>query len=269
MSNDENKSLLVFTFIFLCLGNLVLYSPSQAFPVLPSSFYGAIQVDGANVAPGMNIRALIGGQVLAEEVTLMYEGASVYTIHVPGNDNDTQEVDGGREGDQITFEIGGLVAEQTATWHSGTSVELNLTVSSQDQDSEPIAVDTPSPTQEDQETTGEMTPTESLSGSLNPTPQVPSPTPQPAQSIPTPTQIAGAIPVPTTVSNPLLSLADSQADIQSETIEQVSSDQASSANEETTPGDQFGILSSTEFFLVIGGIIVIGAAAILIWTQRK
>jgi hypothetical protein len=267
--STTNIKSFILLIVLLCLGNLLLFSPSQAYPVLPSSFYGTIQVDGTNVEPGTSIKALIGGQAFAEEVTLVYEGVSVYTIHVPGDHNDTHEVDGGREGEQITFLIGGLVAAQSGTWHSGTNVELNLTVSSQDQDSETNAVDTPSPTQGDQETTGLITPTEFTPGSSKPTPQVPTPTPLPAQSIPKPTRIAEAIPAPITVNNPEPSLADAQADVQSEIIEQGSSDKISSANEASTSVDQFGILSSTVFFLVLGGIIVIGAAAILIWAQRR
>jgi hypothetical protein len=252
--------------------------------VVPSSFYGTIQVDSANIEPGTSIKALIQNQVIAEGFTLMYEGASVYTINVPGDDNETPEVDGGREGEQIFFEVGGLVAEQTGTWHSGTNVELNLTVSSQDQDTETIAVDTPSPThtinqpedsrstqstQTVHEPTWVKDQTETPTGSSNPAATVSSSTPQPAKLIPSPTQIDEAIPVPTTVNIPELSLGDSQVKIQSEIVEQASSDQTSSAIEESSPRDQFTILSRPELFRVIGGIIVIGAAAILIWTQRK
>jgi hypothetical protein len=275
---------LFFLIIFLCLGNLFLYSPSQAYPVLPSSFYGTIRVDGSNVEPGTSIKALFENQVFAEGVTLIYEGASVYTINVPGDDNDTQEIDGGREGEQIFFEVGGLVADQTGTWHSATNVELNLTVTSQDHDSETVVLDTPSPTQaidqtEDsgsaessqtvQETSELITPTESPPGYFTSTAIVPSPSPQSAQIILTPNLIDEAIALPTTINNPEPSLGDSQIDIQSATTEQTYSDQTSPAVEDSLSGNGFEIRTRPELFLVVGGIIVIGAAAFLIWIFRK
>jgi len=120
----------IFILVLLCVSNLFLYSSSRAFPVLPSSFYGTVQVDGANVQPGTSIKAMISNQVFAESKTIMYEGKSVCSLTIPGDDNDTSELDGGQEGDQITFEIGGVAADQTGEWHSGTNVELNLTASS-------------------------------------------------------------------------------------------------------------------------------------------
>lgn len=273
-----------FLIIFLGLGNLFLYSPSQAYPLLPSSFYGTIQVDGANVEPGTRIKALFENQVLAEGVTLMYEGTSVYTINVPGDDNDTRDIDGGREGEQIFFEVAGLVADQTGTWHSGTNVELNLTVTSQDLGSETVVLDAPSPTQgidqseysrsaentqTVQETSESITPMESPPGSFTSTAIVPSPSPQSAQIILTPNLIDEAIALPTTNNNPEPSLGDSQIDIQSATTEQTYSDQTSPAGEDSLSGNGIGILTRPDLFLVVGGIFVIGAAVLLIWIFQK
>ena len=273
-----------FLIIFLCVGNLFLYSPSQAYPALPSIFYGTVRVDGANVEPGTSIKVLFENQVFAEGVTLMYEGTSVYTINIPGDDNDTQEIDGGREGEQIFFEVDGLVADQTCTWHSGTNVELNLTVTSQDQDSETVVLDTPSPTKaidqtEDsglaestqtvQETSELFTPTEYPPGSFTSTVIVPSPSPQSTQIILTPNLLDEAVALHTIISNPGLSLGDSQIDIQSATTEQTYSNQSSPAVEDSLSGNGFKIRTRPELFVVAGGIIVIGAAAFLIWIFRK
>lgn len=251
---------------------------------MPSSFYGNIQVDGANVGPGTSFKALIGNLVFAETHTLIYEGSSVFTINVPGDDIDTPEVDGGREGEEIFFEIGGLVADQTGTWHSGTNVGLNLTVSSKDQVSETVVLDTQPPTQtinqpEDsgstwrtqtvQETYRFITPMESPPGSFIPITTAPSSTLQPVQIIPIPNLIEEARADSTTVHNPEPALDDSQVDIQSATIEQESPKQYSSAFEGSPPGSQSRILSRPELFLVVGGIILIGAAAILIWIRGK
>jgi hypothetical protein len=270
--------------IFLCLGNLFLYSPNQAYPVLPSSFYGTIQVDGANVKPGTIIKALLENQVFAEGVTLMYEGTSVYMINVPGDDNYTQEIDGGREGEQIFFEVGGLVADQSGTWHSGTNVELNLTVTSQDQDSDTVVLDTPSPpqdidkheysgstdsTQTIQETNELITLADSPPGSFTSTAIAPSASPQSAKIILIPNLKDEATVLPTSINNLELSLVDSQIDIRSATTEQKYSDLTSRAVEDTFSSNGFGIRIRPELFLILGGIIVIGAAAFLIWIFRK
>jgi hypothetical protein len=252
--------------------------------VLPSSFYGTIQVDGANVEPGTSIKALIENQVFAEGHTLMYEGTSVYTINVPGDDNDSQEVDGGREGDEIIFEIGGLVADQTGTWHSGTNVELNLTASYQDQDSETVIIATPSPiqatvqpkvtdstqsTQSVQETTEIITQTESpeepiITTGINPTPTI-----QSVQVIQTPNQSGGTTPISTVVNNPEPTLSETQVNNQIGTPEQSSSFQDSPSLDQSSPGNQLDLLSSTEFVLGVGGIIVIVLTSIWLWTKRK
>ena len=122
------------------LVSLFITLPALAVPVLPSSYYGTIKVNAAKVPDGTTVQALIDGQVYGETVTLTYQGDSVYAVDVLGDDSDTTAKDGGREGDPIQFKIGGVLVDQTGTWHSGTNVNLNLTASS----SEPVA--TPEPT---------------------------------------------------------------------------------------------------------------------------
>jgi hypothetical protein len=53
----------------------------------------------------------------------------VYSLDIPSDLTETPAIDGGKEGDTIQFKVGGLLATQTGTWHSGTNMELNLTVS--------------------------------------------------------------------------------------------------------------------------------------------
>ena len=131
----------------MCLASLFVTFPVLAIPGLPSSFYGEVKVNDAYVSDGTVIRALIGDQVFAEGYTLSYQGASVYTLDIPGDDLDTATLDGGHEGDVIKFEIGGVLADQTGTWHSGTNVSLDLSVITTDQLSEPQATPSPVPTQ--------------------------------------------------------------------------------------------------------------------------
>jgi hypothetical protein len=129
--------------LVVLLTSLFITTPALAIPPLPSSFYGTVKVNDANVPDGTAIQALIGGQVYAEGLTQTYQGNSVYALDVRGDDPDTAVKDGGREGDVIQFKIGGALANQTGVWHTGTNVNLDLTASS----SVPITTpqDTPSP----------------------------------------------------------------------------------------------------------------------------
>jgi len=96
-------------------------------PPLPSSFYGTVKVDGANVPDGTTVSAWINGQVYAEGNTQTYEGESFYAMNVPGDDPTTPDIiEGGVEGDSVVFYIGDLEADQTGTWHSGTNQRLDL-----------------------------------------------------------------------------------------------------------------------------------------------
>jgi Tol biopolymer transport system component len=108
---------------------LLSLSPTAAgaAPPIPSSFYGTAKLNGANVLDATKVSAWVGGAKYAETETIIWEGDSVYSIEVPGDDPDTPEKDGGVEGDTVVFKIGDHTADQTGTWHSGTNVELNLT----------------------------------------------------------------------------------------------------------------------------------------------
>jgi hypothetical protein len=127
--------------------SLLVTIEALAVPGLPSSFYGSVKVNNANAADGTLIQALIGGQVYAEGFTQTYQGESVYSLDVRGDDTDTAAQDGGREGDTIQFKIGGALADQTGVWHSGLNTTLNLTTSASGPVATPEATHTPLPTQ--------------------------------------------------------------------------------------------------------------------------
>jgi hypothetical protein len=137
------SSLSLITFII----SLVITLPALAIPTLPSSFYGTVKVNNANVPDGTVIQALIGGQVYAEGFTQTYQGDSVYSLDVRGDDTDTTPQDGGREGETVQFKIGGVIADQTGVWHIGTNVNLNLTASTSKPVAAPQVTPTPVPTQ--------------------------------------------------------------------------------------------------------------------------
>ena len=62
--------------------SLFITIPALAIPPLPSSFYGTVKVNNANVPDGTVIQAVIGGQVYAEGFTQTYQGNSVYALDV-------------------------------------------------------------------------------------------------------------------------------------------------------------------------------------------
>jgi hypothetical protein len=142
-----NRMVRISTFILVLLMSLVPTVGAKAIPVLPSSFYGTVKVNQENVDEGVLIQALVDGQVIAEGRTLIYQGDSVYSLDVRGDDSDTATVDGGREGDTIHFMIGGVQASQTGTWHSGTNVGLDLSATSADPVDTAGPTEPPSPTQ--------------------------------------------------------------------------------------------------------------------------
>jgi hypothetical protein len=115
------------TIVILAI-TLVPVDVVQAFPPLPSSFYGSIKQNGGNLSAGTPIQALINNQVFATSTIEIYQGESVYSLTVPGDDPGTVQVEGGQAGDTISFRINGELADQTGTWESGTNVSLNLTL---------------------------------------------------------------------------------------------------------------------------------------------
>jgi hypothetical protein len=106
---------------------VVVAQPVLAFPPLPSSFYGTVKLNGANVPLGTLVSARINGVQYASTTVLIYQGNTVYSLDIPGEDTDVPGIQGGSEGDTIVFFIGSIQASQTAIWHSGTNVNLNLT----------------------------------------------------------------------------------------------------------------------------------------------
>jgi hypothetical protein len=115
----------VFSMIILLAVN---FETALAFPSLPSSFYGTVKVNGADVPEGTLVEAQINGNVVISGSVKLYEGHSVFSMNVPGDDSDTEVLDGGKEGDIISFRVGGQMADQTGVWHSGTNVSLDLSL---------------------------------------------------------------------------------------------------------------------------------------------
>ena len=179
--------------VLIGLISLLITLPALAIPPLPSSFYGTLKVNGANVPDGTLVQALINGQVFATGYTQTYQGASVYALNIPGDDTDTTLQDGGRENDPIKFEIGGALADQTGTWKSATNVNLNLTATVVGEIAAPQATPSPVPTQTAiRQMQGSPTPTQTPGGLIQPSPTSTQTTSVRIKSSPTPTQTLGA-----------------------------------------------------------------------------
>ncbi|MBN1248387.1 MAG: VCBS repeat-containing protein [Anaerolineae bacterium] len=104
-------------------------------PALPSSFYGGIMLDGADVPEDTIVSAWIDGVQVAEARTTTAEvflPRAVYVLDVPGDDPQTPGVDGGHIGAVVLFRVGGYAAGQIALWHPGTVKELNLAATTED-----------------------------------------------------------------------------------------------------------------------------------------
>jgi hypothetical protein len=125
------KRLLKFTVLFLTMGMLFFDVPiALAVPPLPSGYFGTVKLNGVNVRAGVQVTARINGIQYALSPYKIYDGDTVYSLDVPGDDLSTLGViEGGIEGDHIVFYIGDTIADQTGAWHSGTSIQLNLTAS--------------------------------------------------------------------------------------------------------------------------------------------
>lgn len=114
---------------FALLASLLLTVPVWAVPPLPFSPYNRVTMYGNDVATGTAISAKCGSVTAGTTTAIIFEGHSVYSLNVLGNDTDTEEKDGCDEGETVTFWVSGVQADQTATWVSGADQELNLTVS--------------------------------------------------------------------------------------------------------------------------------------------
>jgi hypothetical protein len=194
--------------------SLFITNPALAIPPLPSSFYGTVKVNQANVADGTIIQALVGGQVVAEGFTQIYQGESVYALDVRGDDPDTAIQDGGREGDVIQFKIGGAAADQTGVWHGGTNANLNLTASATVPIITPQATPSPVPTQTDIILI-QPSPTPTTIGQASPTPTGLIP------SSPTATSPTQPAPISTTQVQPSPNLIPAETENGSGTITRV------------------------------------------------
>ena len=108
---------------------LIINAPAAlALPPLPSSFYGTVKANGANVPLGTQVTAWINGVLYATATVNLYAGEMWYSLDVPGDDPATPGIiEGGVQGNTIVFRMGTqTIATQTGTWQTGINTNLNL-----------------------------------------------------------------------------------------------------------------------------------------------
>ena len=109
--------------VLLSVVALLLF-PTAAFaqnpPELPCRFYGTVALDGADVADGTVIKAVVSGTEFTTTTPAAGYGPSSYAVLIEQPDGATYD------GASVTFTIGGQAADQTATWISGGNVNTDV-----------------------------------------------------------------------------------------------------------------------------------------------
>lgn len=111
---------------FMILGSIDAVSANA--PVLPSSFYGEIEINDNPPSAGDSLNAYVSGvSGVAASAAIKSESSDlVYSLNVPGDDPETtSEKEGGVPGDTVTFKIGSRVVA-TGTWSGGSNVNLDF-----------------------------------------------------------------------------------------------------------------------------------------------
>lgn len=116
--------------LLVALGVLLASAaPVLAVPPLPSSFYGTVKINGENAPGGALVSVTINRVQYAYATVEYYQGHTVYSLDVPGDDPETPGViEGGIANSTVVFLINGVPANETALWQTGTNVTRDLTV---------------------------------------------------------------------------------------------------------------------------------------------
>jgi len=103
--------------LFLIAGG-VMPAYADEPPPMPHQFYGTVRLDGNPVQQGTLVEAFVN-DVKQAETTVDAQGRYGYNpiFRVPGT-----------AGATVTFHIGGVEADEDATWESGKVQQLNLTI---------------------------------------------------------------------------------------------------------------------------------------------
>ena len=132
--------------IILCLALLLMcFDMVAAYPIT-IEFLWNVTVNGDNPCGNGNTSKNLRTRSWLSLNQSCTKG-NLFFNDIPGDDASTSQVEGGVEGDVIHFIVGGLMANETGKWQSGTYIELNLTVTSESTAEPPQPTRTPLPSQ--------------------------------------------------------------------------------------------------------------------------
>ena len=249
--------------LLICLISLFITIPVLAMPTLPSSFYGMVKMNGNRVPDDTVVEALINSKVYAKGYIQTYQGNSIYTLDIPGDDTDTVVQDGGRDGETIQFMVGGVLAGETGIWKSATNINLDLNLDgvvggiAEPQDSRPLII----PTQTSI-TINQSSPTSAQTSAADPIPaQTIAPLMQ-ASPIPTQTQIVQIQPssIPTSsIQSTQMAVLPNEFSLIPTTINSLS----------TPPADSENNSSNGNKITAVAAVAFIAAGSIFFIMRRK
>jgi hypothetical protein len=98
----------------LCVAGGIVPGYVTGQPEIPHYFSGSVSFNGDPVEEGTLVKAFVGD---VEAAWTTVDSQSRYALEVPGT-----------AGAKVTFEVGGVPANETATWQSGKVQQLNLTI---------------------------------------------------------------------------------------------------------------------------------------------
>lgn len=107
-------------------------------PTPPARFAGSVTLDGAPVAPGTVITAVIGSASCGATSTFTSGAEARYTLDVPALDPGSSP-NCGTEGASVKFYIGSVMAKEVGSWKNYELTVLNLTAESQKPSPSPSA----------------------------------------------------------------------------------------------------------------------------------
>lgn len=115
----------VFAFLISTIFVVIASSMVSAIPPQPSQFWGTAAINGYPAPDGLVVAGTINGVVYSQPSQTI---GGFYYLFVKGDDPETPEKEGGVEGEAIIFNVDGHEAIETGVWHSGASVQLDLTI---------------------------------------------------------------------------------------------------------------------------------------------
>lgn len=99
---------------------------AHAEPVSPARFVGTVTIDGEDATSGTTVEARVNGASCGVTTVFISGGEARYALDVEASQPDGDAACG-TDGADVTFYIGGMMAQETGSWHNYQLNTLNLT----------------------------------------------------------------------------------------------------------------------------------------------